>query len=102
VLAGLTPFFHFGIGAWALYQIGLWTWKGTTLGGIVVGLRGVRLDGRPMDLTVAAVRHLASYFSAFPALLGFFWAAWDPEGQTWHDKIAGTVVVRVPRGEPLV
>lgn len=102
VIAGLTPVLTFGIGAWALYQIGLWTWKGTTLGGIVVGVRGVRLDGRPMDVTVAAVRHLASYFSAFACFLGFFWAAWDPQRQTWHDKIAGTVVVRVPRVEPLI
>lgn len=102
VLAGLAPVLTFGIGAWAVYQIGLWTWKGTTLGGIVVGVRGVRLDGRPMDLTVAAVRHLASYFSAFACFLGFLWAAWDPESQTWHDKIAGTVVVRVPKAEPLV
>jgi hypothetical protein len=26
--------------------------------------------------------------------LGFFWAIWDKDNQAWHDKIAGTVVVR--------
>ncbi len=26
--------------------------------------------------------------------LGFFWAIWDKDGQAWHDKIAGTVVLR--------
>jgi hypothetical protein len=26
--------------------------------------------------------------------LGFLWALWDPDGQTWHDKITGTVVVQ--------
>jgi uncharacterized RDD family membrane protein YckC len=25
----------------------------------------------------------------------------DPERQTWHDKIAGTYVVKVPRDLPL-
>jgi uncharacterized RDD family membrane protein YckC len=26
--------------------------------------------------------------------LGFLWALWDQDSQTWHDKIAGTVVVQ--------
>lgn len=26
--------------------------------------------------------------------LGYFWAIWDKDGQAWHDKIAGTVVVK--------
>jgi uncharacterized RDD family membrane protein YckC len=34
--------------------------------------------------------------------LGFFWIAIDDNSQAWHDKIAGTVVVRVPKGVPLV
>lgn len=102
VIALITPVLTFGIFAWSAYQVALWTWKGTTFGGIVCGIRGVRLDGKPMDLTVAAVRHLASWFSALPGFLGFFWAAWDPEGRTWHDKIAGTVVVRVAKPESLV
>ena len=102
VIALITPVLTFGVFAWAAYQIALWTWKGTTFGGIVCGIKGVRVDGKPMDLTVAAVRHLASWFSAFPAFLGFFWAGWDPEGRTWHDKIAGTVVVRVAKPESLV
>jgi hypothetical protein len=25
--------------------------------------------------------------------IGYFWAIWDKDGQAWHDKIAGTVVV---------
>ncbi len=28
--------------------------------------------------------------------LGFLWAIWDKDNQAWHDKIAGTVVVRRP------
>jgi uncharacterized RDD family membrane protein YckC len=27
--------------------------------------------------------------------LGYFWAAWDRKRQTWHDKIAGTYVVKI-------
>jgi uncharacterized RDD family membrane protein YckC len=34
--------------------------------------------------------------------LGFIWIAFDAEKQGWHDKIAGTVVVQLPKGSPLV
>ena len=26
--------------------------------------------------------------------LGFFWIGWDDRKQGWHDKLAGTLVVR--------
>jgi uncharacterized RDD family membrane protein YckC len=84
------------------YFTAMWTWKGTTIGGIVVGLKVVRLDGGPMPWHVALVRSLAAAFSTFVLFLGFFWIAWDKEKQGWHDMIAGTVVLRLPRGTPLV
>jgi uncharacterized RDD family membrane protein YckC len=102
IIGGITHLHLLGLGGWALYQIGMWVWKGTTLGGMVVGIKGARADGRPMDITVAIVRHLASYLSALPMFLGFFWAGFDPERQTWHDKIAGTIVVVVPHGQALI
>jgi len=90
-------------GAIALaYFAGMWTWKGTTVGGIVLNLKVVRLDGSPMTFAVALVRGLAAAFSAIVGFLGFLWIIWDKEKQGWHDRIAGTVVVRLPRGLPLV
>jgi uncharacterized RDD family membrane protein YckC len=87
---------------WVAYHVGMWAWKGTTIGGIVLGIKVVRLDGKPIDFAVALVRSLSSFFSAFALFLGFFWAGWDRERQAWHDKIAGTVVVRAPRGVSLI
>jgi uncharacterized RDD family membrane protein YckC len=84
------------------YFAGLWAWKGTTIGGIVLKLHVVRHDGGPLTFLVALVRGLAAAFSAVVFFLGFFWIGWDREKQGWHDKIAGTVVVRVPRSAPLV
>ncbi|MGB7748167.1 MAG: RDD family protein [Verrucomicrobiia bacterium] len=84
------------------YFAGLWAWKGTTLGGIVLKLQVVRHDGGPLTFLVALVRGLAAAFSAAVFFLGFFWIGWDREKQGWHDKIAGTVVVRLPRSTPLV
>lgn len=80
----------------------MWTWKSTTVGGIILGLKVVRVDGQPMPFTVALVRALGAAFSVVVLFLGFLWIAWDREKQGWHDQIAGTVVIRMPRGTPLV
>jgi len=84
------------------YGAAMWRFRGTTIGGIVFGIKVVRLDDRPVDWLTAIVRALASFLSLFAAGLGFLWIIWDPERQAWHDKIAGTVVVRMPRGVSLV
>jgi uncharacterized RDD family membrane protein YckC len=80
-----------------VYHIAFWTWKGTTLGGIICAVRVVRTDGtelRPID---AVVRGLSAIFSIAALGIGCFWMLQDAERQMWHDKIAGTLVVKVPR-----
>lgn len=86
----------------ALYGAVMWKLRGTTIGGIVCNLKVVRLDGRELDWPTAFVRALSCFLSLVIAGLGFLWMIFDPERQTWHDKIAGTVVVRVPPGTSLV
>ena len=83
---------------WVAYHVVMWTWKGTTIGGLVLGIKVVRTDGRAVGFGSAMIRAMASFFSAFVFFLGFFWAGWDRNKQSWHDKIAGTVIVRVPFG----
>jgi uncharacterized RDD family membrane protein YckC len=84
------------------YFVLMWTWRGTTIGMICLGLKIVRIDGSPIDFAVALVRSLAACFSFVVLFLGFFWAGWDREKQSWHDKIAGTIVVQVPKGVSLL
>jgi uncharacterized RDD family membrane protein YckC len=83
------------------YNIGFWTWKGTTVGGIICQLRVVRVDGTPPRFVDALVRGLSAIFSLAVVGLGMFWILRDPERQAWHDRIAGTYVVKVPRNWPL-
>lgn len=78
------------------------SWRGTTLGGLLMGLRVVRLDGRPIDRTVALVRALTAILSTLCLGIGWFWASWDPKRQTWHDRLAGTVVIRDDQVQPLI
>jgi uncharacterized RDD family membrane protein YckC len=71
----------------------MWKLRGTTVGGLICHLQVVRVDGRPIDWPTAIVRALGCYVSLIPLGLGFIWVAFDPERQSWHDKLAGTTVV---------
>ena len=86
----------------AIYSVAMWATKGTTIGGIVCGLKVVRLDDRPVDWGVAVVRGLSAFLSLAVAGLGFIWVAFDDDRQSWHDKIAGTTIVKVPKGTSLL
>ena len=86
----------------AAYCVVFWTLKGTTIGGIVCNLKVVRLDDRPIDWVTAIVRALGAFLSFVVVGLGFIWVVFDDQKQSWHDKIAGTAIVIVPRGTPLV
>jgi len=86
----------------AAYAAIMWKLRGTTIGGRVFDLQLVRLDGRRLDWETSIVRALACFLSLAIFGLGFLWIAFDPERQAWHDKIAGTVVVRAARGMALV
>ena len=86
----------------ATYGAVMWKMKSATVGGIVCGLQVVRLDGRPIDWPTAIVRALGCFLSLVVVGLGFLWIAIDSERQAWHDKIAGTVVVRAPKGASLL
>ncbi len=84
------------------YGAVMWKLNGSTVGGIICNLKVVRLDGRPVGWETAILRALGCFLSLVAAGLGFFWIAFDREHQAWHDKIAGTVVVLVPKSRGLV
>jgi len=86
----------------AAYGAVMWKLKGTTIGGIICHLKVVRLDGHEFGWDTAIVRALSCFLSLAIVGLGFFWIMFDDERQSWHDKIAGTIVVRSPRGTPLL
>ena len=88
--------------ALAAYGAVMWKLKGSTIGGIICGLQVVRVDGRPIDWPTAIVRALGCFLSLAVVGLGFIWIAIDHDHQGWHDKIAGTAVVRAPKGSSLL
>jgi uncharacterized RDD family membrane protein YckC len=92
----------FWVVALAGYGAIMWKLKGTTIGGIVCGLKIVRRDGAPLSWDTAIVRALGCFLSMVVCGLGFLWIVFDEDRQAWHDKIAGTLVVRAPRPQSLV
>ncbi len=81
-----------------LYFVLLTGLRGQTLGKMAVGVRVAGKDGKAPGLGYAALREIVGKFvSGFVFLLGFLWIGWDGRKQGWHDKIAGTFVVRVRR-----
>jgi uncharacterized RDD family membrane protein YckC len=102
VMSLLHPFGNTHLVLLAIYGAVMWKLRGTTVGGIVFDLHVVRLDGRPIDWETAIVRALGCFLSLFVVFLGFIWIAFDHNNQAWHDKIAGTVVVRAKRAAPLL
>lgn len=68
--------------------------RGATLGKMALGIRVLDFErGGRLSYGRALARNVAKILSTIPIFLGYFWMLWDPEKRTWHDKIAGAVVV---------
>ncbi len=67
---------------------------GATVGKMVMKIKIVKENGSKITYADAALRYFASILSAIALLIGYLWMLWDPKKQTWHDKIAHTVVVK--------
>lgn len=68
--------------------------SGQTIGKRAMNIRVIDFaGGGPIGPGRALLRYVGRIVSAIPCLLGYLWMLWDSEKQTWHDKIATTVVV---------
>lgn len=87
----------------ALYDVVLTRRLGGTVGKRMLGLRVESREGGPPGVGQLVGRLFGRVISALPVLLGFLWALWDRRKQTWHDKLADTVVLRDgdPRPAPV-
>jgi uncharacterized RDD family membrane protein YckC len=76
------------------YFVFLQGFAGKTIGKMIFGIRIIRDDGESIGLWDAFVRWLGYFISAFFIFIGFIWAFFDSKSQAWHDKFAGTYVVK--------
>lgn len=80
----------------AVAVLAFWFTKQATPGKMAVSARIV--DAETGDKPSAGQfvgRYLAYFVSVIPLFLGLIWVAFDRRKQGWHDKLAGTVVIRV-------
>jgi len=79
----------------ALAVIAFWIARQATPGKMLVHARIVDAATFRKPTTGQLIgRYLGYYVSIFTLGLGFFWVGWDPRKQGFHDKLAGTVVIR--------
>ena len=76
-----------------VYFIFLFAASGQTIGKYVMGVRVVRVDGRPMTFLTGLVRYFGYWISLLPLGLGFFWVVVDTRRLGFHDHLAKTCVV---------
>ena len=67
---------------------------GQTPGKMILRIRVQQIDGEEMTLGIGFLRWVGYIISGLPLYLGFLWIGIDPQKRGWHDRIAGTVVVR--------
>lgn len=71
-----------------------WTRRdGQTPGKFALSIRVIKADGTPLSDTDAVIRAIGYQVSSIFCGLGFIWAIFDKNNQTWHDKLARTYVV---------
>ncbi|WP_253303739.1 RDD family protein [Wolbachia endosymbiont of Phyllotreta cruciferae] len=76
------------------YVAYMWVRFAATPGKLLLGLRVVDAQTfEKITLRQATKRFFSFILSVAPLFLGFLWSNFNKRCQTWHDKIAGTVVV---------
>jgi len=82
---------------WTFYFVYFTGSAGQTPGKKLLGIKVIRLnENNPeMDYRTAWTRFMGLTISASALMLGFVWALFDRQRQTWHDKMANTVVIKI-------
>ncbi len=78
-----------------IYHTALVSVWGATVGKLVLGMRVVRVNGAPVVWWDALLRTIGLLASLVTLGIVFLWIARDRKNQGLHDKLAGTLVVRV-------
>lgn len=93
-LAGLAQLISLVIGiAYAVYFIS--TPRGQTPGMMALSIRAVdQATGGRVTVGKAVARYAMSIVSGIALLIGYLWMLFDDRNRTWHDMVAGTLVVK--------
>ncbi|HLL60374.1 MAG TPA: RDD family protein [Candidatus Nitrosocosmicus sp.] len=74
---------------------------GQTPGKSLLAIQILKKDKAKITYLTALLRYIGSLISAVIFWLGYLWMLWDKDNQTWHDKIANTVIVKTDK-KPMI
>lgn len=78
-----------------IITLSFWIYKQATPGKMAISAKIVDATTGQMPTTSQLVLRYVGYFvSMLPLFLGYIWVAFDKRKQGFHDKIAGTVVIK--------
>lgn len=79
----------------------VWNWgylnvrDGQRIGQRLVGIKTICVNGNALGYRTILLRHLVGYpLSLLCAGLGFLWIIVDAKQRGWHDRLAGTLIVK--------
>lgn len=79
----------------------VWNWgylnvrDGQRIGQRLVGIKTICANGAALSYRTILLRHLLGYpLSLLCAGLGFVWIIFDSKQRGWHDRLAGTLIVK--------
>jgi uncharacterized RDD family membrane protein YckC len=81
-----------------IYSVLFWKFKSATPGKLLLDMKIVdaTTGGKP-SAGRFLLRYIGYIVCALSFCIGFFWIAFDKRRQGWHDKMANTIVVMMPK-----
>ncbi|HLI17106.1 MAG TPA: RDD family protein [Rhodanobacteraceae bacterium] len=79
----------------AAYFVASWTRVGATIGMRAWKLKLVRGDGARIGFRIALLRFVLASLSLVILGCGFWYAWFDADRRTWHDRVCGTRMMRL-------
>ena len=85
----------------AIAVIVFWIFKQATPGKMAVSAKIVdATTGQPASSAQLIGRYLAYFVAMLPLFIGIIWVAFDKRKQGWHDKLAGTFIIKNKNSGP--
>lgn len=93
--AGTLVYGLFALIAFFAYDVIPTANTGATVGKHLMKIRVVGTNGQNLGIGRSFLREvIGKWVSGLVFSLGYLWALWDADKQSWHDKIASTYVVQ--------
>lgn len=97
------PSFFLQTFVFAAVVIIFWIYRAATPGKMLLNMKIVDAKTHQAPTKMQCfVRYIGYFVSLIPLCLGFVWIYFDKKGQGFHDKMAGTIVIKEPKKQKII